>query len=198
MASRLNGKRGATPGHDRGRWRTGASPNGVAVGPGTLFLSHALNAVDTKGRVSVPAPFRALIEKRALAHSLDPDNQLMIGEHKSGRCLTALDAIATAEIDAAIAASVEELPAAERYAAIEEKRIDAFGSVEPVRFDGAGRMVLTPMLRALGGIGDLAFFLGAGSTFQIWDPAAALAHLPADSRARKPLEFLLKERGIAS
>ncbi|USI73641.1 division/cell wall cluster transcriptional repressor MraZ [Sphingomonas morindae] len=164
---------------------------------GHLFQGHALNAVDAKGRVSVPAGFRALIEKRALGAGLDPDNTLSIGEHASGDCLTALDPVASAEMDRQLQASVAELPAIEQMAALEAARLDSFGSLEPVKFDGAGRMVLTPMLRMLGQIEDLAFFIGAGSSFQIWNPLVALDRLPATSRARKPLQFLLRERGVA-
>lgn len=180
-------------------WRsTARHRTGQGLDIGHLFQGHALNAVDAKGRVSVPAGFRALIEKRALKNALDPDNTLMIGEHASGYCLTALDAVASAEFDQQLRDGVADLPAAERLSALEEARVDAFGSLEAVKFDGAGRMVLSPMLRAVGEIEDLAFFLGAGSSFQIWNPVKALAAFPDGSRNRKTLAFLLKERGIAA
>jgi MraZ protein len=163
---------------------------------GHLFQGHALNAVDAKGRVSVPAAFRQLIEKRAIANGLDVETVLKIGEHKSGDCLTALDALASAETDRQLVESVTDLPADERFTALEEKRLDEFGSLDRVSFDGAGRMVLSPLLRDLGQIEDLAFFVGAGLTFQIWNPKVALEKLPGTSRLRKPLAFLLKERGI--
>ena len=170
---------------------------GFGLNVGYLFQGHALNAVDAKGRVSVPASFRALIEKRALAHEQNADNMLMIGEHAGGACLTALDAIASAEFDEQLRDSVVDLPAAERMVALETARVDAFGSLDPVKFDSAGRMVLSPMLRALGEIEDFAFFLGAGSTIQIWNPLKALAAFPEGSRNRKVLAFLLAERGIS-
>jgi len=169
---------------------------GSELDVGHIFQGHALNAVDAKGRVSVPASFRTLIEKRALANALDPENALKIGEHKSGDCLWALDAVASAEIDVQLAASVADLPAAERMDKLEELAMDAHGGLERVTFDGAGRMVLSPMLREFGQIEDLAFFVGAGLTFQIWNPRIAMARLPETSRVRKPLAFLLKERGI--
>jgi MraZ protein len=174
-----------------------ASPNGACrLDIGHIFQGHALNAVDAKGRVSVPASFRALIEKRATANRLDPENALKIGEHKSGDCLWALDAVASAEIDRQLAESVAELPAAERMDKLEELAMDAHGGLEKVTFDGAGRMVLSPMLREFGQIEDLAFFVGVGLTFQIWNPRIAMQKLPEASRVRKPLAFLLKERGI--
>jgi MraZ protein len=165
---------------------------------GHLFQGHALNAVDAKGRVSVPAGFRALIEKRALKVGLDPDNTLMIGEHANGACLTALDPVASAELDQMLREGVADLPAAERLAKLENDRAEAFGSLESVKFDGAGRMVLSPLLRALGEIEDHAFFLGAGSSFQIWSPSKAMASFEPGSRNAKTLAFLLKEKGIAA
>lgn len=165
---------------------------------GHLFQGHALNAVDAKGRVSVPAGFRQLIQLRAAANNFDAENVLKIGEHTNGNCLTALDPLASAETDRMLVSSVAELPADERFDALEEKRLDTFGSLDRVSFDSAGRMVLSPQLRALGQIEDLAFFAGAGLTFQIWNPLVALEKLPEASRLRKPLAFLLKERGIAS
>ena len=150
----------------------------------------------------MPASFRALIEKRTAPEGKSADekgdNTLMIGEHAGGACLTALDAVASIEVDQQLRDSVADLPAAERPTALEAARVEAFGSLEPVKFDSAGRMVLSPMLRAVGEIEDLAFFLGAGSTIQIWNPVKALAAFPEGSRNRKVLAFLLAERGIAA
>ncbi len=163
---------------------------------GHLFQGHALNAVDAKGRVSVPASFRTLIEKRATASGQKSDNVLKIGEHRSGHYLTAMDTVAAAEIDRLIVESVADVPAMDRPDALEAARAEAYGGLDKIAFDSAGRMVLSDMLRHFGGIEDLAFFVGAGSTFQIWSPRRALAQLPETSRVRKPLVFLLEERGI--
>jgi MraZ protein len=168
------------------------------VNAGAIFQGQALNAVDAKGRVSVPASFRSLIEERARRNDLDPaNNTLMIGEHANGQCLTALDAVSSAEIDQQLVESVADLPAAQRMAALEAARMDAFGSLEPVKFDGAGRMVLSPILRKLGAIDELAYFIGAGSSFQIWNPKKALAAFEGGSRNHNRLVLLLEERGVA-
>ena len=49
----------------------------------------------------------------------------------------------------------------------------AFAATEEVPYDSSGRIVLPPMMRRKGQIGDLALFLGTGETFQIWNPRAA-------------------------
>jgi MraZ protein len=164
---------------------------------GHLFQGHALNAVDAKGRVSVPHSFRALIEKRALSNSLDPDNTLMIGEHEGRRCLAAFDAVASQELNQQLVESVADLPAAERRLALEAAQADAFDALEPVKFDDAGRMVLPAGLRSAAAIEDLAFFRGVGATFQIWSPRRAFDTLDKGSRIHDALIRALDQRGIA-
>ena len=72
----------------------------------------------------------------------------------------------------------------------------AFAASEEVPYDSSGRIVLPPMMRAKGGIGDLALFLGAGETFQIWNPEALLS----DDRIPEDLKDIarvrLAERGV--
>ncbi len=163
---------------------------------GGFFQSQALNAVDAKGRVSVPVAFRSLIEDRARANGLTPDNTLMIGEHANGVCLTAYDAVALAERYRQVNDSVADLPSAERMDALEAAQVDAFGHLEAVKFDGPGRMQLSSILRKLAGIEDFAYFIGAGASFQIWNPKRALASFEAGSRNHNRLSLLLEERGV--
>ena len=50
-----------------------------------LFNGSALNAVDAKGRLSVPAFIRAVVERRSDAKAI------IIGVHEVDPCLTAYD-----------------------------------------------------------------------------------------------------------
>ncbi len=52
----------------------------------------------------------------------------------------------------------------------QQRNLMAFGASEEVPYDPSGRVVLPPMMRRKGRIEDLALFLGAGETFQIWNP----------------------------
>ena len=45
----------------------------------TFFVGHQLNAVDSKGRVSVPAAFRTQLERRAQEDGKDAVKELMGG-----------------------------------------------------------------------------------------------------------------------
>ena len=165
------------------------------------FLGHALNAVDAKGRVSVPADFRSLIETRCRLYALpnDPvnDKELRLGLHEAGDRLQALDAIAGRQLTQDLRESVSELPAAERRKVLREIQSDELGTLTPVTFDGAGRMVLPPMLRDFAGITDLALFWGVGDQFEIWSPPVARAAFAESKRKLMTLDYLLKERGVA-
>lgn len=164
------------------------------------FLGHALNAVDAKGRVSVPADFRSLIETRCRIYALadDPVNEkeLRIGLHEAEDRLQVLDAIAARQLTQDLRASVSDLPAAERRKALLEMQSDELGTLTPVSFDGAGRMVLPPMLRDFAAIEDLALFWGVGDQFEIWSPRAARAAFAGSKRKLMTLDYLLKDRGV--
>jgi len=164
------------------------------------FLGHALNAVDAKGRVSVPAEFRGLIETRCRIYALpgDPvnDKELRIGLHEDGDRLQALDAIASRQLTQDLRESVSDMPAAERRKALRAMQSDELGTLSVVSFDGAGRMVLPPMLRDFAGIEDLALFWGVGDQFEIWNPRAARDAFKDSKRKLMTLDYLLKERGV--
>jgi len=51
-----------------------------------------------------------------------------------------------------------------------------FGDTKQLPFDGEGRIILPSALIEHAGIGELAAFVGRGSTFEIWDPAALDAY----------------------
>ena len=74
----------------------------------------------------------------------------------------------------------------------------AFAATEEVPYDSSGRIVLPPMMRRKGEIEDLALFLGAGETFQIWNPALFLkdARIPEDMK--DIARYRLEERGLGA
>ena len=51
-----------------------------------LHNGSALNAVDAKGRLSVPAFIRAMIERRS------PEKLIVLGKHEADACLVGYDA----------------------------------------------------------------------------------------------------------
>jgi MraZ protein len=156
-----------------------------------LFQGSALNAVDAKGRVSVPAFLRSVIERRGDARTI------VLAKHDAFACLSAYDPGYAALKHAKIERQFEkdELnPDAEL--AYQARTLMAFGATEEVPYDSSGRIVLPPMMRKKGGIDDLALFLGAGETFQIWNPKLFLADKRVPDDMKDIARFRLEERGM--
>jgi MraZ protein len=155
-----------------------------------LFNGSALSAVDAKGRLSVPAFIRGVIERRSDAKAV------VIGMHEAAPCLNAYDRGY---------ARILYLENERRRLAEEAAGGDAgshhararrtFGLTEDVPYDTSGRIVLPPMMRRKGGIEELALFVGIGGTFEIWNPHLALES--GDEDLRDLAAYRLEEKGIA-
>lgn len=122
-----------------------------------LFLSTYQNKIDKKGRVSIPAPFRAVLAKE--------DFQGIIAYSSFvNPCIEACGVQRISRLNASI--DLLDPFSAER---------DAFatsilgGSVQ-IAFDGEGRVMLPADLLEASKITDLATFVGKGETFEIWNP----------------------------
>lgn len=135
-----------------------------------LFLSTFTNKLDKKGRISVPASFRAALVQdsfqgfvafRSYKHPAIECCSYARMEQLS-RSVDDLDVFSDAQDDftAAIFADAQQIP-----------------------FDGDGRIVLPKNLLEFAGVEDTAAFVGRGATFQIWKPDLFEAR-QADARAR--------------
>lgn len=165
---------------------------------GLRFTGYALNVVDTKGRVSLPAPFRVTIERRLNKATIAGDGPLpravMIGQHERYPALQAFDLGYLDTLHAQLERRVAQMADVDAMAAFDDAQLDAFGSFGEVGFDPAGRMVLSQQLRNKAGIADLAYFIAAGDTFQIWHPDRFRAHHADKPRALQNLDEALAER----
>jgi MraZ protein len=155
-----------------------------------LHNGSALNAVDAKGRLSVPAFIRAMIERRS------PEKVIVLGKHEAESCLIGYDA----NYKRTVLADVNR-----RKLRDEEHNIDlrahharnrrAFGLTESCAWDSSGRIILPPMMRRVGGIEELVLFVGAGETFELWNPQRALES--GDPDLAELAAYRLEERGVA-
>ncbi len=170
------------------------------------FGGQALNAVDGKGRVSLPADLRATVDRRAaqaLAANMPVDDKLLyIAEDEELPCLTGFDETEYF----ALAGELREQRSRETSGGGRKSLIrrdgggtETFAPLQRVVFDKAGRMVMSSLLREIGGIEDFAFFTGNGPYFDIWSPARAHSHYAAmgDKRLLRVLEHLCREKGVA-
>ncbi|MGE3147015.1 MAG: division/cell wall cluster transcriptional repressor MraZ [Pseudorhodoplanes sp.] len=143
------------------------------------FLSQFVLKLDAKRRVSIPAPYRALLAREKLdglycflspdRPSLDAGGQALLSE---------------------IEQVIEGCPplSDER----EQISTALYGTSEFLRLDGEGRVTLTDTLQDHAGIMDAVAFIGLGHKFQIWAPDRLSAQL---SEATGKLRTLRRRLG---
>ena len=128
------------------------------------FVSTFTNKIDAKGRVSIPASFRAVLER-------DGYSQGSLG---GIYCYPAIDAPALDAGGERLAKKIDGLLSGlpdysdER----DELSVALYGDVQVLGIDGDGRIVLPESLRRHAGLEDLVTFVGLGDKFQIWAPGA--------------------------
>ncbi|TMM55029.1 division/cell wall cluster transcriptional repressor MraZ [Sulfitobacter sabulilitoris] len=129
------------------------------------FRGEGQHKVDSKGRVSIPAFFRRVIE--AADPNWTPGNPpelvIVYGDHRRNflECYT-MEAIE--EVDA----KIDALP----RGSMQRKMLQRLfhGQSFPTSIDDTGRLVLPAKLRNKIELDGEAFFIAAGDTFQIWKP----------------------------
>jgi len=153
-----------------------------------LFNGSALNAVDAKGRLSVPSFIRSVVERRTDAKAI------IIGAHEVDPCLTAYDRgygrVLHAENERRRLMEEGQGSAGDHFARARR----TFGLTEDVPYDPSGRIILPPMMRRKGQIEDFALFVGTGGTFEIWNPRLALKS--KDQDLRDLAAYRLEEKGL--
>ena len=122
-----------------------------------LFLDTVINRVDSKGRVSLPSDYRAIVKELS--------TEIVCYRSLTSPCIEGY---------------LEEL--LEKLASDMENSLDffsetqdnitnlIFGDAKRFTFDSTGRVVLTEKLLEHAGITDTAVFVGKGRKFQIWNP----------------------------
>lgn len=132
---------------------------------GRVFRGASTHKVDGKGRVSIPALFRRVIEASDpnWTDGLNPELIIVYGDHRRNylECYTVE---AMQEVDAKIAALPRGSNARNYLQHI------FYGLSHPTSIDETGRLVLPAKLREKIDLGGEAFFIAAGDTFQIWNP----------------------------
>lgn len=129
------------------------------------FRGESHHKVDSKGRVSIPASFRRVLEASDpnWTDGLNPELVIVYGDHRRNylECYT-IEAIE--EVDGKIA----RLP----RGSMERKMLQRLfhGQSYPTNVDETGRLVLPAKLRDKIKLQGEAFFIAAGDTFQIWNP----------------------------
>jgi MraZ protein len=138
-------------------------------------VSHYMLRLDAKGRVSVPAPFRAVLAR-------DGFDGLYCHPARDRPALDAGGNALLTEIEALIAGLPPYSDQREQFS------LALYGTSETLKIDGEGRVQLTETLKAHAAIADTVSFVGLGHKFQIWEPGRfrnAFAEATAKVRAFK-------------
>jgi MraZ protein len=146
-------------------------------------LSNFTNRLDAKGRVSIPAPFRAVLAR-------DGFEGLYVHPALDAPALDAGGNVLLNEIDAFLQTLAPYSEERDRLSTA------LFGTSEILKVDPEGRVGLTETVKAHAGITDAVAFVGLGHKFQIWEPTCFQAHLE-EARA-KVRELMNAFRGRAT
>jgi len=131
--------------------------------------------LDAKGRVSVPAPFRAVLRQR----SADGEPDLVLRASHKFACIEGWAASDIAALSAKIDAMAEFSDEAD------DMNFVLFGESQSLPIDKEGRIVLPEQMLAHAGIRDALCIVGTRKTFEFWEPAA-YEQRRAQARANAP------------
>lgn len=127
------------------------------------FLSSATNRIDSKGRVSVPALFRTVVQRRGY---------------------TDLYALRGLDVPAMDVGGLDLLDRYEQRIAQEDPFLQSaddmsffcHGDGAFLKLDQDGRITMTDFIRQHTGITEEVVFVGRGTFFQMWEPGRFHAH----------------------
>lgn len=122
-----------------------------------MFLSEFTNGIDAKGRVSVPAEFRAVVAREAVGciyvwRSFN-------GDFLEGGGQSLIEDFAT---------KIETMDPYDDNRLAFERVI--FGGAKALNFDSTGRVVLPREFADHAGLDGRAMFVGLNRRFEIWNP----------------------------
>lgn len=124
-----------------------------------LFMSKYTNKVDKKGRVSVPASFRAALPSGF-------QKSVVVYQAVNHNAIECCDLLHIEKIND----SLEDFaPYSDEH---DEFSLALMSGLMELTFDGNGRIILPQELMEFAGITEYATFAGKGKTFQIWEPKA--------------------------
>ena len=126
------------------------------------FLGTHQNRLDAKGRVSIPASFRAQLRNGS---EEGPVSLVLSPSHKYP-CIEAWP-------EPVFEALAQPLGQLDTFSDDQDDFITAlYADATRVEADKEGRIVLSEPLVQFAGLTDMVSFMGRGRTFQIWEPVA--------------------------
>ena len=149
-----------------------------------LFVSNYTLRLDAKGRVSIPAPYRAVLARDGF---------------EGLYCYPTFDRPALDAGGNALLKEIESLVG--RFPPYSDEREDfsaaLYGTSDTLKIDGEGRVILSESLKTHAGIAEVVAFVGLGHKFQIWEPERFRAQLAEATEKVRAVKRQLGSRGAA-
>lgn len=147
------------------------------------FVSNFTLRLDAKGRVSVPAPFRAVLARDGFGGLYCYPSLAQPAVDCGGNALLA-------EIEALIATFPSYSDQRDQLSAA------LYGTSETLKIDTEGRVTLSETLKTHAGIADAVACIGMGQKFQIWEPGRLRAQLAEATEKVRALQRDLGSQGV--
>lgn len=141
-----------------------------------LFLDTVINKVDAKGRVSLPADYRAIVKELG--------SEIVCYRSLTSPCIEGC----TEDLLEKLATEIEN--STDFFSETQDDLTNLiFGDAKRYTFDSTGRIMLSEKLLKHAEITDSAIFVGKGRKFQIWSEknwAKEEARLREKVKANRP------------
>ena len=149
-----------------------------------IFVSNYMLRLDAKGRVSIPAPYRAVLARDGF---------------EGLYCYPTLDRPALDAGGNALLKEIENLLVGLPPYSDEREDFSAalYGTSETLKIDGEGRVILSESLKTHAAIAEAVAFVGLGHKFQIWEPERFRAQLAEATEKVRALKKQLGSRRAA-
>lgn len=120
-------------------------------------MDTIINKVDSKGRVSLPSDYRAIVKELS--------TEIVCYRSLTAPCIEGCPEDLLEKLAAEMESSLDFFSQTQ-----DDLTNLIFGDAKRFPFDSTGRIVLTEKLLAHANISDNAVFVGKGRKFQIWSP----------------------------
>jgi MraZ protein len=145
------------------------------------FFGLYPSKIDLKGRVSVPAPFRKILQANSAGGKDQPTAPLVLRPSHTHPCIEVWTEEGFANLSATLTAYE---PLSDEY---DDLALGLFADVAQMETDKEGRIVIPDHMREHAQIKDSLLFMGRQTIFQIWEPVAGNRRI-AEARAKmRPL-----------
>ncbi len=154
-----------------------------------FFHGYAMNAVDSKNRLSIPAAYRDVIERRTQTRTV------VLAPHPRGLpCLVGYDVGRTARLQDQIDAKYGADYGEER----ENEARALFGLSEDMNYDENGRIMMSADLRDWAELEKHVFFIAVGDYFEVWNPQVLLRERGNDPLIARLVKRQLEAKGVSA